>query len=120
MAAVLLALGIPLAVSVAATQQQKVVVDRIDDTARFASLAQFVTDACSSTRTSTDERLETLTSELASYYGVYGIKAGVFCRTDVPMTQAPHTFYLPNEGEVRDAFAEALLSRRRRGSSRPW
>ena len=45
MAGVLLALGFPLAVSVAAAQQQRVVVDRIDDTARFAALAQFVTDA---------------------------------------------------------------------------
>ncbi|MER6425095.1 HAMP domain-containing sensor histidine kinase [Streptomyces sp. NPDC001137] len=120
MAAVLLALGIPLAVSVASAQQQKVVVDRIDDTARFASLAQFVTDACSSTRTSTDERLETLRSELASYYGVYGIRAGVFCRTDIPMAQAPQSFFLPDQGEVRDAFAEALLSRRSHDPKQVW
>jgi hypothetical protein len=60
MAAVLLALGIPLAISVAAAQQQQVVVDRIDDTARFAALAQFVTDAPYGSRpVSTDERLET-------------------------------------------------------------
>lgn len=44
MAGVLLALGFPLAVSVAAAQQQRVVIDRIDDTARFAALAQFMTD----------------------------------------------------------------------------
>ncbi|MGW3122661.1 ATP-binding protein [Streptomyces sp. NPDC001107] len=119
MAAVLLALGIPLAVSVAAAQQQKVVVDRIDDTARFASLAQFVTDACSSTRTSTDERLKTLSSELDSYYGVYGIQVGVFCRTGSPMAQAPQTFS-PDKGEVHDAFAEALLSRRSHDPKQVW
>src|SRR5919204_637868 len=51
-----------------------------EDAAHVASLAQFVTDACSSTRTSTDERLETLSSELTSYHDVYGIRAGVFCR----------------------------------------
>jgi hypothetical protein len=44
MAGVLLAFGFPLAMSVAAAQQQRVVVDRIDDTARFAALAQFVTE----------------------------------------------------------------------------
>jgi signal transduction histidine kinase len=120
MAAMLLALGVPLATSVANAQQQKVVVDRIDDTARFASIAQFVTDACSSTRSSTDERLDTLTSELASYHDVYGIRAGVFCRTDVPMAQAPHSFFLPDTGEVRAAFAEALLSRRSHDPRQVW
>ncbi|MFJ6088463.1 sensor histidine kinase [Streptomyces sp. NPDC092369] len=120
MAAMLLALGIPLAVSVAAAEQQDVVVDRIDDTARFASLAQFVTDACSSTATSTDERLHTLSSELASYYGVYGIRAGVFCRTDIPMATAPPTFYLPELGVIRDAFDEAKLSRRSHDPKQVW
>ncbi|TGA89415.1 histidine kinase, partial [Streptomyces palmae] len=43
MAAVLLALGFPLAVSTAAREQQQVIVDRIDDTTRFAALAQSVT-----------------------------------------------------------------------------
>ncbi|MEC4015886.1 sensor histidine kinase [Streptomyces sp. H27-D2] len=43
MAGVLLALGFPLAASLAGAEQQQVVVDRIDDTARFSALAQFVT-----------------------------------------------------------------------------
>src|SRR5947209_6626383 len=42
MAGVLVALGFPLAASQAAAQQHRVVVDRIDDTTRFAALAQFV------------------------------------------------------------------------------
>lgn len=116
MAAVLLALGIPLAVSVAAAQQQNVVVDRIDDTARFAALAQFVTDA----RGESDGRKETLNSELASYYGVYGIRAGVFYRTDTPMAKAPKGFFLPKTGEVREAFDEALLSRRSHDPKQVW
>ncbi|MHB9858627.1 sensor histidine kinase [Streptomyces sp. YIM S03343] len=120
MAAVLLALGFPLAVSLASAQQQKVVVDRIDDTARFAALAQFVTDACGAGRTSTDSRLETLSSELDSYYGVYDIRAGVFCRTGTPMAEAPSAWPLPAEGEVRDAFAEALLSRRSHDPHQVW
>ncbi|MGW1712933.1 ATP-binding protein [Streptomyces sp. NPDC002156] len=123
MAAVLLALGIPLAVSVAAAQQQTVVIDRIDDTARFAALAQFVTDRPTGSRvkdTATDERGETLQRELESYYDVYGIRAGVFYRNDVPMANAPADWYLPETGEVRDAFAEALLSRRSHDPQQVW
>ena len=116
MAAMLLALGIPLAVSVAAAQQQKVVVDRIDDTARFAALAQFVTDAPDGS----NDRRDTLSRELASYYEVYGIRAGVFFRTDTPMANAPATWFLPETGEVRDAFDEALLSRRSHDPKQVW
>lgn len=123
MAAVLLALGFPLAVSVAAAQQQKVIVDRIDDTARFAALAQFVTDVPTGTRpadTVPDERQETLDRELASYYEVYGIRAGVFYRSLSSMANAPGDFLLPKTGEVRDAFNEALLSRRSHDPKQVW
>jgi signal transduction histidine kinase len=123
MAAVLLALGVPLAVSVAGAQQQKVVVDRIDDTARFAALAQFVTAPPATSgvaSTSNDERRETLSRELASYYEVYGIRAGVFYRTDTPMAHAPRDWYLPESGEVRDAYEEALLSRRSHDPRQVW
>lgn len=115
MAAVLLALGIPLAVGVASAQQQKVVVDRIDDTAHFAALAQFVTDDSPN-----NERLATLKSELASYYKVYGIRVGVFYGSDVHMAKAPRSFFLPRKGEVRDAFGEALLSRRSQDPKQVW
>jgi signal transduction histidine kinase len=122
MAAVLLALGLPLAVSVAAAQQQKVVVDRIDDTARFAALAQFVTARPTGSRPAedTDERQETLRNELDSYYEVYGIRAGVFYRSGAPMANAPGTWLLPEAGEVRDAFNEALLSRRSHDPKQVW
>ncbi|WP_030903787.1 sensor histidine kinase [Streptomyces sp. NRRL F-5126] len=122
MAAVLLALGVPLGVSVARAQQQKVVIDRMDDTARFAALAQFVTEdgPGGPRRTSTDERLETLQTELTSYYEVYGIKAGVFYRNHIPMANAPTTWFLPQTGEVRDSFDEALLSRRSHDPEQVW
>ncbi|MFI8090493.1 sensor histidine kinase [Streptomyces sp. NPDC086080] len=120
MAAVLLALGIPLAVSLAGAQQQKVVVDRIDDTARFAALAQFVTEPAAPTAGDTDERRETLSSELRSYHRVYGIRAGVFYRNDSPMAHAPADWFLPPTGEVRDAFEEALLSRRSHDPEQVW
>ncbi|MFJ2716646.1 ATP-binding protein [Streptomyces sp. NPDC087437] len=121
MAAVLLALGVPLAVSVAGAEQQKAVVDRIDDAARFAALAQFVTDGTSGPRrTVPDERLETLRRELGSYHEVYGIRAGVFYRTGIPMANAPADWLLPAFGEVRDAFDEALLSRRSHDPEQVW
>ncbi|GAA1012410.1 histidine kinase [Streptomyces sp. F-3] len=121
MAAVLLALGVPLAVSVAGAEQQRVIVDRIDDTARFAALAQFVTDRVGGVpQPGPDERLETLSRELASYHEVYGIRAGVFYRSGTPMAKAPADWSLPAEGEVRDAFEEALLSRRSHDPEQVW
>ncbi len=120
MAAVLLALGVPLAVSLAGAQQQKVVVDRIDDTARFAALAQFVTEPADTSGGDINERRETLSSELRSYHEVYGIRAGVFYRNDAPMAHAPDDFFLPRAGEVRAAFEEALLSRRSHDPEQVW
>jgi len=120
MAAVLLALGVPLAVSLAGAEQQRVVVDRIDDTARFAALAQFVTEPSDPVGGDIDERRETLRSELRSYHDVYGIRAGVFYRNDSPMAHAPDDWYLPRSGEVRAAFQEALLSRRSHDPQQVW
>ena len=120
MAAVLLALGVPLAVSLAGAQQQRVVVDRIDDTARFAALAQFVTEPTDPVAGDINERRETLSSELSSYHTVYGIRAGVFYRNDSPMAHAPGDWFLPRSGEVRDAFEEALLSRRSHDPEQVW
>ncbi|MFD9887266.1 sensor histidine kinase [Streptomyces alboflavus] len=122
MAGVLLALGFPLAVSVASAQQQKVVVDRIDDTARFAALAQFVTQRPSGSRVrDKDERRETLQKELDYYHEVYGIKAGVFFRDRFPMAHAPGDWYLPTGGGgVSDAFEEALRSRGSHNPPQVW
>lgn len=116
MAGVLLALGFPLAVSVAAAQQQRVVIDRIDDTARFAALAQFVAEQTSGT----DERRRTLQDELETYDSVYGIRAGVFYRDRSAMAVAPATWRLPVEGEGREAFSEALLGRRSHDPPQVW
>jgi signal transduction histidine kinase len=121
MAGVLLALGFPLAVSVAAAQQQKVVVDRIDDTARFAALAQFVTKRSTGSRVRvTDERQQTLQNELTRYYEVYGIRAGVFYRNSDPMGRAPDDWQLPGDGAVREAFDEALFSRGSHDPQQVW
>ncbi|NUP43634.1 MAG: HAMP domain-containing histidine kinase [Streptomyces sp.] len=123
MAGVLLALGIPLAVSQAAAQQQRVVVDRIDDTTRFAALAQFVTarDEEQSLVDSVDgERLHTLRTELARYEQLYGISAGVFYRDSTAMAEAPKEWRLPSEGELYDAYESALLGRRAHDPAQVW
>ena len=112
MAAVLLALGIPLAISLAAAQQQKVVVDRMDDTARFASLAQYINRAVANPgitaiqppgakvlRPAPDEREEALRKELSRYFRVYRIRAGVFDRNGAAIAAAPEAWTLPESGE---------------------
>ncbi|MFJ7590541.1 ATP-binding protein [Streptomyces sp. NPDC097617] len=120
MAGTLLALGFPLAVSLAAGQQQRVVVDRIDDSARFAALAQFFIDADGSGSTGADERHETLQLELARYHTLYGIRAGIFYRDDNAMVRSPGWWQLPESGEGRRAFEEALAGRRSHDPPQVW
>ncbi|WP_328536310.1 sensor histidine kinase [Streptomyces sp. NBC_00344] len=116
MAGVLLALGFPLALSVAEAQQQKVIVDRLDDTARIAAEAQFVTEIPASE----GERHDTLQHELARYETVYGIRAGVFYRDGQAMAAAPRFWSVPSAGEGLQAFQEALAGRRSRDPSQVW
>ncbi|MEU9029882.1 HAMP domain-containing sensor histidine kinase [Streptomyces sp. NPDC048383] len=120
MAGVLIALGFPLAVSLAARQQQDVVVDRIDDSARFAALAQFVIDAEGSGSTGADERQETLQQELARYQELYGIRVGIFYRDGNALVRAPGWWQLPDDGEGRWAFVEALAGRRSHDPGQVW
>lgn len=129
MAAVLLALGIPLAVSLATAKQQQVVVDRIDDTARFAALAQYVTDrSAGAPADGTSERRETLQRELDRYHEVYGIRAGVFergCKVEREaecgaMAAAPRRWTVPEAGGGLDAYGEALLGRRSHDPKQVW
>ncbi|GAA0562734.1 MULTISPECIES: HAMP domain-containing sensor histidine kinase [Streptomyces] len=123
MAGVLLALGFPLAGSVAAREQQRVVVDRIDDTARFAALAQFVTAGpTGAVGAEGDERLDTLRAELKRYHDLYGIRAGVFYRDRdaPPMAEAPGSWRLPDTGESARAFDEALAGRRSHDPPQVW
>ncbi|WP_328470199.1 sensor histidine kinase [Streptomyces sp. NBC_00448] len=122
MAGVLLALGFPLAASQAAAQQQRVVVDRIDDTTRFAALAQFVTarDENTVVDPEDDERLHTLVTELDRYEQLYGIRAGVFYRDRTSMAAAPHSWRVPSSGELYDAYDSALLGRRVHNPEQVW
>lgn len=120
MAGVLLALGFPLAASLAAAQQQKVVIDRIDDTVRFAGLAQYVTQRPTGPgRLREDERLTTLEKQLVRYHDVYGIRAGVFYRDGDVMANAGN-FLVPEEGEGDEAFREALAGRGSHDPRQVW
>jgi signal transduction histidine kinase len=120
MAGVLLALGFPLAASQAAAQQQRVVVDRIDDTTRFASLAQFVTARDEDVAPDDDERLHDLNTELVRYQQLYGISVGVFYRDRVAMAAAPAHWGVPPTGELYDSYNAALLGRRAHNPRQVW
>ncbi|MET8680491.1 HAMP domain-containing sensor histidine kinase [Streptomyces sp. NPDC004647] len=121
MAGVLLALGFPLAGSLAAAQQQRVVVDRIDDTARFAALAQFVTARPEASKPADEGgRLVTLRAELDRYHDLYGIRAGVFYRDRSAMAVSPGDWAVPDEGEGDQAFREALAGRRSHDPHQVW
>ncbi|MCX5581823.1 sensor histidine kinase [Streptomyces erythrochromogenes] len=120
MAGTLLALGFPLAVSLAAGQQQRVVVDRIDDSARFAALAQFVIDAQGSGSTGAAERRDLLQLELARYQELYGIRVGVFLRDDNALARSPGWWQLPRSGEGHKALQEALAGRRSHDPPQVW
>ncbi|MFJ3965257.1 ATP-binding protein [Streptomyces sp. NPDC090036] len=120
MAGTLLALGFPLAVSLAAGQQQKVVVDRIDDSARFAALAQFFIDAEGSGSTGADERRTALGLELARYQTLYGIRAGIFHRDYNALARSPGWWQLPDTREGKLALKEALAGRRSHDPPQVW
>ncbi|MEV6670634.1 HAMP domain-containing sensor histidine kinase [Streptomyces sp. NPDC051162] len=120
LAGVLLALGFPLAASIAAAEQQRLVVDRIDDTARFASLAQYVTARPFDPEAGNDERLGTLRTELVRYEGLYGIRVGIFYRDRRAMAVAPADWPVPDQGEGQRAFQEALAGRRSHDPGQVW
>ncbi len=125
MAGVLLALGFPLAASQAAAEQQRVVVDRIDDTARFAALAQFVAARPEETGASEGQadaggRRAALASRLQRYHELYGIRAGVFFRDREAMAVAPAGWKVARDGEGGQAFREALAGRRSHNPAQVW
>jgi signal transduction histidine kinase len=114
MACVLAALGLPLAAAQAAAEQQRVIIDRIDDAARFAGLALRVpVDGESTVR---------LKSEVARYHQVYGIRAGVFSRRGEVLAAAPEGWWQPDEEVNGQAFQEALRGRRSHNPPQalPW
>ncbi|MDH6127710.1 HAMP domain-containing sensor histidine kinase [Kitasatospora sp. GP82] len=120
MACVLAALGVPLAVAIAAAEQSRVVVDRIDDAARFAQ------DLPTQGRPSADTaikgdpvpdpgdngRTHALAVEAVRYHDLYGIRIGIFQRNGSVVASAPEGWRVPTSGVGAQAFQEALAGRR--------
>lgn len=111
MTAVLLALGIPLAVSRADAHQQEMVRDRADDTAFFAAQYQTAIREGEVVERSL-EKQKSLRLSLEQFYDVYGIRAAVLDRNGVPLIASDLEYRLPETGQAREAFAEARAGRR--------
>src|SRR5215211_8446678 len=77
LACVIAALQVPLAFSYAVAEQQRVFIDRLNDTDRFASIAQ---DGLAA-----EEDISALEQELNRYDDVYGIPVAVLDRDGRPV-----------------------------------
>lgn len=96
--AVLLALELPLAATIASRDTQHVFIDRLNDTARYASIAE---EAVRTGRTAT------LESELRSYGEVFGIEAFAVNRDQQVIAQS-HEFIDLQQPDVQARLRSAL------------
>ncbi|MFF2630239.1 sensor histidine kinase [Kitasatospora griseola] len=127
MACVLAALGVPLAYLIASSEQSKVVVDRIDDAARFAQDLPTQGRASATAVKGEPEpdpgdggRLHALSSEAARYRELYGARIGVFQRDGSAVAVAPDDWRAPVEGPGGQAYREALAGRRSHNPPQVW
>ncbi|GJF31859.1 two-component sensor histidine kinase [Kitasatospora sp. NE20-6] len=128
MACVLAALGLPLAAAVAAAEQSRVVVDRIDDIARFAQDLPTQGRAGSDTAVKggtepaagDTTRLHALGVEAARYHDLYGVRVGIFQRDGSAVAVAPADWQVPGGGPGGQAFQEALDGRRSHNPPQVW
>ncbi|RAG84709.1 histidine kinase [Streptacidiphilus pinicola] len=118
LACVLVALGVPLAASEAQREQQRVVVDRIDDAARFAALAQNPFGQSESSAASEQKR--TLAAQLRRYHDVYGISVGVFDLGGHARYAYPSSWTSALDGASAEPFREALDGRRSHDPAQVW
>jgi HAMP domain-containing protein len=118
LACVLASLGVPLAVSEAQGEQQRVVVDRIDDTARFAALAQNPFGQAGSP--AAEEQQRQLNSELRRYHDVYGVAAGVFDLNGRAVHAYPTSWTSAATDASAEPFHEALDGRRSHDPAQVW
>ncbi|MFE4357082.1 sensor histidine kinase [Kitasatospora sp. NPDC056800] len=126
MLCVLAALGLPLAAAVAAAEQTKVVVDRLDDAARLAQDLP-TSGAADSARKGEPEpapgdlsRQRAILSEVRRYHDLYGVRLGIFQRDGVAIAAAPGDWRVPGEGWGAQAFQEALDGRRSHNPPQVW
>ncbi|WP_354642530.1 sensor histidine kinase [Kitasatospora camelliae] len=127
MACVLAALGVPLGYLMAAAEQSAVVVDRIDDAARFAQ--DLPTQGRSTAAMKGDalpvqgdtSRLHALSVEAARYHELYGARIGVFHRDGSAIAVAPADWHAPTgDSPGAEAFREALDGRRSHNPPQAW
>ncbi|MEQ0564653.1 HAMP domain-containing sensor histidine kinase [Amycolatopsis sp. NEAU-NG30] len=108
-------LGIPLAITIAAGAQQDLFLDRLTDTARFASLAQ---------RPLLDDKPRLLDPDLRRYTEVYGVQVLVFDQESRPvLSSLGGTARLDMHAErITGPVHEALAGRRSQpgGLLMPW
>ncbi|MEV7188355.1 HAMP domain-containing sensor histidine kinase [Kitasatospora sp. NPDC093102] len=126
MLCVLAALGLPLAAAVAAAEQTKVVVDRLDDAARLAQDLP-TSGAADSARKGEPEpapgdlsRQRAIDAEVRRYHDLYGVRLGIFQRDGVPIAAAPDDWRVPSGGWGAQAFQEALDGRRSHDPPQVW
>jgi signal transduction histidine kinase len=109
-------LGIPLATTIAAGAQQDLFLDRLTDTARFASLAQ---------RPLLDNKPQLLDPDLRRYTEVYGVQVVVFDQDGKPVDSAlgPDAARIDlKAARITDPVHDALAGRRSQpgGMLMPW
>ncbi|MER7581262.1 HAMP domain-containing sensor histidine kinase [Kitasatospora sp. NPDC097691] len=126
MLCVLAALGLPLAAAVAAAEQTRVVVDRLDDAARFAQDLP-TSGAADSARKGDPEpapgdlsRQHSIDAEVRRYFDLYGVRLGIFQRDGLPIAAAPADWRVPAAGWGAQAFQEALDGRRSHNPPQVW
>ncbi|WP_030057603.1 MULTISPECIES: sensor histidine kinase [Streptomyces] len=126
MLCVLAALGLPLAAAVAAAEQTKVVVDRLDDAARLAQDLP-TSGAVDSARKGDPEpapgdlsRQRAIDAEVRRYFDLYGVRLGIFQRDGLPIAAAPENWRVPASGWGAQAFQEALDGRRSHNPPQVW
>ncbi|MFD7452098.1 sensor histidine kinase [Kitasatospora sp. NPDC059827] len=127
MLCVLAALGLPLAAAFAAAEQSRVVVDRLDDAARFAQDLPTSGATLDSARKGDPEpapgdlsRRHAIATEVQRYYDLYGVRLGIFQRDGTSIAVAPRDWGVPAVGWGAQAFQEALDGRRSHNPPQVW
>ncbi|MFG3056031.1 sensor histidine kinase [Kitasatospora sp. NPDC048239] len=128
MLCVLAALGLPLAAAVAAADQSRVVVDRLDDAARFAQDLPISGVSALDAALKGDlepapgdvSRRHALDAEVVRYHELYGVRIGIFQRDGAPIATAPADWRVPVGGWGATAFQEALDGRRSHNPPQVW
>ncbi|WP_329568024.1 sensor histidine kinase [Kitasatospora sp. NBC_01266] len=128
MVAVLAALGVPLAAAMAAAEQSRTVVDRMDDVARFAQ--ELPTQGLpargavgSDPAVPTDPsaiQLHELQLEASRYQELYGVRIGLFMADGRMLAVAPADWHLPTSGNGAEAVQEARDGRRSHNPPQVW